>query len=267
MSEPGWILPEQAREALRSGTGQGVRVAILDSGVDRSHPALANACFRDSVSVMATDEGPVLVEDAAGDVFGHGTAVAHLVHELAPEAELGSFQVLHSGEYGCSGTASILETAVLAAIDRGYHIINCSFGTPARPPIFRHFKSWIDAAYLRDVHIVTACNNADYARPEWPAHFPSVIAVNMGRIEDDSVHFRPGHLVEFFARGEKVRVPWLQHEWKTVTGSSYAAPRVAGLLARLLSVHSALPVPLAKAVLRQISAPWTPEVAGDNVWL
>jgi hypothetical protein len=67
---------------------------------------------------MATDEGPVLVEDAAGDVFGHGTAVAHLVHELAPDAELGSFQVLHSGEYGCSGTASILETAVLAAIDK-----------------------------------------------------------------------------------------------------------------------------------------------------
>jgi subtilisin family serine protease len=242
-------------------------VAILDSGVDRTHPALSGVTFRDSVSVTATDDGPVIEDEAGGDVFGHGTAVAHVVHEIAPDAELGSFQVMHSGEHGCSGTASILEAAVMEAMSRGYQVINCSFGTPARPPIFRHFKSWIDAAYLRDVHIVTACNNADYARPEWPAHFPSVIAVNMGRIDDDAIHFRPGHLVEFFARGEKVRVPWLHHEWKTVTGSSYAAPRVAGLVARLLSVHPGLPVPLMKAVLRQIAEPWSPEVAGDNVLL
>lgn len=266
MSDSGWIVPGEAREALRIGTGRGVRVAILDSGVDWTHPALAAARIRESVSVLATELGPELRESTGGDVFGHGTAVAHLVHAMAPEAEIGSFQVLHSAEHGCSGTASTLELAVGAAIARGYHIVNCSFGTPARPPVFRHFKSWIDEAYLHDVHVVTACNNADYSRPEWPAHFPSVIAVNMGRIEDDSIHYRPGHLVEFFARGEKLRVPWLQHEWKTVTGSSYAAPRVAGLLARLLSVHPGLPVPLVKAVLRQIALPWSGEVAGDNVW-
>lgn len=266
MSESGWILPDQAREALRTGSGRGVRVAILDSGVDVTHPALLSARFLESVSVVSTENGPEIQSEGGGDVFGHGTAVAHLVHEVAPEAQLGSFQVLHAAEYGCSGTASTLEAAVCAAIKSGYHIINCSFGTPARPPIFRHFKNWIDAAYLKDVHVVTACNNADYARPEWPAHFPSVIAVNMGRIEDDSIHYRPGHLVEFFARGEKLRVPWLQHEWKTVTGSSYAAPRVAGLLARLLSVYPGLPVPLVKAILREIALPWSPQVAGDNVW-
>jgi subtilisin family serine protease len=264
--EPGWILPEDVRDALRAGTGRGVRVAILDSGVDATHPALASLTVRESWGVVVTEDGTKLVPDRAGDAFGHGTAVAHVIHEVAPEAEIGSFKVLDVGEGGGSGTAAALEAAVTEAIARGYHLVNCSFGTPARPVVFRHFKQWIDAAYLRDVHVVTACNNADYARPEWPAHFPSVIAVNMGRIEGDAFHFRPGHLVEFFARGEKVRVPWLRHEWKTVTGSSYAAPRVAGLVARLLSVHPGLSAPLVKAALRHVARPWTPEIAGDNVW-
>ncbi len=266
MSGSGWILPEEAREALRSGTGSGVRVAILDSGIDTSHPALRCASFRESLAVVCGESGPEIRPDGEGDAFGHGTAVAHVIHEVAPEAEIGSFKVLFSGEEGCCGAAAALETAVGEAIARGYHIINCSFGTPARPVIFRHFKSWIDAAYLHDVHVVTACNNADYARPEWPAHFPSVIAVNMGRIEDNALHYRPGHLVEFFARGEKIMVPWLHHEWKNVTGSSYAAPRVAGMVARLLSVHPGLPVNLVNAVLRHVARPWTPEIAGVNVW-
>ncbi len=262
-----WVSPEEIRSALQEGDGAGVRVAILDSGIDRSHPQLDGLPFAEAKTVVEGERGPEVVDDEQGDVFGHGTAVAYLVHEIAPKAEIGSFKVLQLTENRCSGTAAVLETAVKAAIDGGYHIVNCSFGTPARPAVFRYFKSWIDQAYLHDVHIVTACNNANYTRPEWPAFFPSVIAVNMGRIDGSEFYYRPGQLVEFFARGEKVEVPWLDGSVRKVTGSSYAAPTMTGLLARLLSVHPGLSVPLAKAALRHIALPWTEAIAGDNVWL
>ena len=262
-----WITPAKARSALKEGDGTGVKIAILDSGIDVNHPALADANIKDLVVVSDGDLGVQIEEDDDGDVFGHGTAIAYLVHQIAPKAEIGSFKVLRSNEGQVGGKAGLLQAAVEEAIERNYHVINCSFGTPARPVIFKYFKHWIDAAYLKDVHIVTACNNANYARPEWPAHFPSVIAVNMARIADDSIHYRPGHLVEFFARGERIRVPWLENHWKTVTGSSYAAPVMSGLIARLLSLHPELSVPLVKAILREVAKPWDAKIAGDNVWV
>ncbi len=262
-----WITPAQAAKALAEGAGKGVKIAILDSGIDPAHPALKNASIVDRLVVTETGLGTEIEPDSGGDAFGHGTAIAYLIHQVAPKAEIGSFKVLQVTEGQTAGKAAFLQTAVEAAIERGYHVLNCSFGTPARPSIFRYFKTWIDKAYLANVHIVTACNNTNYSRAEWPAHFPSVIAVNMGRIEGDGFHYRPGQMVEFFARGERVQVPWLDGNWKTVTGSSYAAPLMSGLVARLLSRHAGLSVPLVKAVLRQVAKPWDESVASSNVWL
>ncbi|MFT5466370.1 MAG: subtilisin family serine protease [Verrucomicrobiales bacterium] len=266
MSASRWITPAQAAKSLVTGDGSGVKIAILDSGIEASHPALSEANIIEQLLVEDGEIGPEVVPDEQGDVFGHGTAIAHIIHEIAPAAQIGSFKVLQARDGQVAGKAALLGAAVDAAIDNGYQIINCSFGTPARSVIFKYFKNWIDEAYLNDVHVVTACNNANYARPEWPAYFPSVIAVNMGRIETDDFHYRPGRLVEFFARGEKVYVPWLDGGWKTVTGSSYAAPRLSGLVARLLSKHPGLSTPLVNAVLREIAEPWNSAIAGDNVW-
>lgn len=266
MAKNTWISPKLAKTALEEGDGKGVKVAILDSGIEATHPALKSAKIVDQLVVRDTELGPEIETDDSGDAFGHGTAVAHIIHQVAPEAELGSFKVMHMNDGQTSGKASLLRDAVSFAIDKGYQIINCSFGTPARSVIFKCFKDWIDEAYLNDVHVITACNNANYARPEWPSHFPSVIAVNMGRVDGEELHYRSGQLVEFFARGEKVRVPWLDGSWKTVTGSSYAAPLVSGLVARLLSKRSDLSAPLVKAILREVAEPWDPSIAGDNVW-
>jgi len=266
-SFPRWTTLTQARKALREGTGKGVRIAVLDSGLDDSHPALKPVSLIGKKAVVDGEMGPEVVEDTETDLFGHGTAVTYLLHQPSPEADIGSYKVFQNSEGRCSGRAALLEAAVQDAIRSGYHIINCSFGTPARPVIFRYFKSWIDAAYLADVHVVTACNNVDYTRAEWPAHFPSVIAVNMGRVRPGKFHYRPGQLVEFFAHGDKLRVPWLNHEWKKMTGSSYAARHLAGLTARLLSVHPGLSAPLLKAILRQVAEPWSADVALHNVFL
>jgi subtilisin len=256
-----WITPQEASEAILRGRGRGIKIAVLDSGIEASHPALGGLSLLDDVAII--EDGlqlkPVAGEDT--DLFGHGTAVAGIIRSAAPEAEIGSFRVL--GEALASRTAIILEGARLA-IEKGYHILNCSIGC-AVPDHVLKYKSWVDEAYLRGVHVVAACNNHDFSRPEWPGFFTSVLTVNMARTEENSdVFYRQGHLVEFAARGVNVEVPWLGGGMKKVTGSSFAAPRVAGMLACLLSEVPKITPLQAKALFHQLARPWNRELLAPN---
>jgi subtilisin len=143
------------------------------------------------------------------------------------------------------------------AIERGYHILNCSLGCGIPDHVLK-YKSWVDEAYLQGIHVVAACNNHDSSRPEWPGFFTSVLTVNMAEeAADGDIFYRPGHLVEFAARGMDVEVLWRDGDTKTMSGSSFAAPRVAGMLARLLSEHPGIPPLQAKALFHRMARPWS----------
>ena len=79
--------------AWEGSTGRGVTVAIIDSGLERDHPALAGRLV-ESVAVEIVDGEPRIVADDAGDLFGHGTACGGIIVGLAPEVELVSIRVL-----------------------------------------------------------------------------------------------------------------------------------------------------------------------------
>jgi subtilisin len=113
------------------------------------------------------------------------------------------------------------------------------------------YKDWTDRAYLEHRHVVAACNNEDFRRSEWPGDFTSVITVDMrADVPEDALYrHQPGALVEFAALGVGVRLPWKGGRWTVSTGSSFAAPRVSALLARLLSVYPSLNPWEAKALL------------------
>lgn len=248
-----WLTIAEARECLHRGTGEGIKVAVLDSGVELDHPALGDMQLADDLAVIEDTFELQIVPGAGRDVFGHGTAVCDILHRLAPAAQIGSFRVL--GSHLRSRSAIIREGA-RQALDRGYHILNCSFGCGREDQVLL-YKDWIDEAYLKQRHIVAACNNQDFTKREWPGHFPSVITVNF-TCDDraDTFHFRGGQMVEFAARGQNVEVAWLGGGRKKVSGSSFAAPHIAGLLARLLSQCPALPPLEAKALLQLLADPW-----------
>ena len=251
-----WLTLEQAREFLARGTGAGIKVAVLDSGIDVQHPQLRRLQLRDELAIVEEGLQLRVVENEPQDVFGHGTAIAAIIHEVAPEAQIGSFRVL--GEHLRSRTAIIRE-GVRQALDRGYHILNCSFGCGREDHVLQ-YKDWIDDAYLRGRHVVAACNNVNYHKREWPGHFPTVITVNFATPPHESViYFRSGTLVEFGARGQEIEVPWIGGGYKKVTGSSFAAPRVAGFLARLLSCGVTMGPLEAKALLQRLAEPWPEE--------
>ena len=249
-TSPIWPSIAEARAGLQHGTGRGVKIAVLDSGIERSHPALARLNLADDLAVM--DDGLQLrvVPGEGKDAYGHGTAVAEIIHQLAPEATLGSFRVL--GSHLRSRTVIIREAARLA-LERGYHILNCSFGC-GRDDHVLFYKDWIDEAYLQGRHIVAACNNQDFTKREWPGHFPTVITVNFAPFDrPEQFKCRRGNLVEFAARGQDIEVAWLGGAHKQVTGSSFAAPHVAGLLARLISQMPTLSPLQAKALLQELA--------------
>lgn len=255
-----WISPGEAAAALSTGRGKGVRIAIIDSGVEVGHPGLGDLQLTDDVAIV--EDGQRLKEVPGGvDCFGHGTAIASILRRVAPEAEIGSFRVF--GESLSARTATIAEGARLA-MDRGYHILNCSFGCAISDHVLHH-KRWVDEAYLSGIHVVAACNNYDFSRPEWPGFFSSVITVNMARTTDDAhLFYKPGTLVEFAARGIDVEVAWCDGLMKKVTGSSFAAPHVAGMLACLLSAEPGLRPLHAKTLFHQIAQPWTRDLRAPN---
>jgi hypothetical protein len=227
-----WPDLETAREALRSGKGEGVKVAIIDSGIDLAHPALAGLQLEDDITVSCDGINLQIDEGDGTDVYGHGTAVASLVLREAPGVKLGSFRALDSSNHARS---FVIAECVNQAISRGYQIINCSFGCRGLPRYVMDYKEWVDRAYLEGVQVVAACSNIDVGIREWPAYFPSVFSVRGIDCHPDAFYFTAGRMVSFRACGERVEVPWLYGGTKVETGSSYAAPLIAGKIARLLS--------------------------------
>ena len=126
---------------------------------------------------------------------------------------------------------------------------------PARAQDAALYKSWIDALYLRGMHIVAAGSNSGFQSAEWPAHFPTVIAVGSDPDNRPELCRASGGLTEFSSRGEEPEALWPGGGTRNLIGSSFAAPRAAAYLARLLGGHPGLHPLLAKAALRHIALP------------
>ncbi len=248
-----WPDLELARRALAEGDGCGIKVAIIDSGVDTTHPALSGLTLADDVTVSCDGINLRIEEGIGRDVYGHGTAIASLLRETAASVSIGSFRALDSTNHSRS---FVIAECVNQAIARGYRVVNCSFGCRGLPRYVMDYKEWVDQAYLQGTQIVAACSNVDVAIREWPAYFPSVISVRGIDCPAGVFYHEPGRMVSFLARGERVEVPWLNGAMKIETGSSYAAPILSGMIARLLSSLPDLPTAAVKPLLAQLARPW-----------
>jgi subtilisin family serine protease len=218
---------------LAAATGKGVRVAVIDSGAECAHPALRAAPPKCWTLGSLPGGRYRLVEDNGVDVFGHGTAVVSVLREHAQGAIIESIRVL-GGDLRSSSDRVI--AAMQWALDSKFDIINCSFGTPNVEHLER-YKRIVDQAFCDNVLIVSACNNFDARRIELPGWFPTVIAADHGAMDALRIERRTGEMVEFVARGRQLRVPWNHGGWREVTGSSFAAPHVAALVARMREVR------------------------------
>lgn len=225
-------------------TGAGVRVAIVDSGVDNDHPAIAGA-VKGWIEPYEAEGKLQFRTDPHGDSSGHGTACAGIVLSLAPQVEVYSIKVLGGT---LSGTGALFAAGLHWAIENGMQVVNLSLGTTKRDfyPILHELA---DTAYFRRVVLVAAANNMPV--PSFPSLYASVISV-ASQEDPDPLHFcyNPAPPVEFSAPGIDVEVAWSGGSYVRSTGNSFAAPHIAGLVARLVGHQPQLTPFQVKTILR-----------------
>ncbi|MEV6966314.1 S8 family serine peptidase [Hamadaea sp. NPDC051192] len=193
-----WLNLEQAWPLAAEGAG--VRVAVLDTGVDRRHPQLASAVLpgRDFV-----DGG-----DGRVDCTGHGTGVAGLIAArrdasvgfagVAPQAHILPVRVMERVEDDVS--PSIVGAGVDWAVANGARVIVVALTLPGDAPAVR---AAIERAVARDVVVVAAVGEGDDGY--FPAAYDGVIGVNaIGTTGVAGTQARTGAMVDLAAPGEKM---------------------------------------------------------------
>jgi subtilisin len=247
---PAWSLPAGTAESLAlptewpgrvtrewawgGSTGKGVRVCILDSGIEADHPLVGELSGAVAVEVGEGDEISV-VDDVEGDLCGHGTACAGIVRSLAPDCELFSVRVLGAG---FTGSGSALLGGLRWAVEHGFQVINMSLST-TKSQFAGMLHEVADRAYFRRTVLVASAHNMPVESYPW--RFSSVISVGSHEEpEPQTFYYNPNPPVEFFARGVDVEVAWLGRSQARSTGNSFATPHMSGICALILGKHPEL---------------------------
>ena len=233
--------------AIGDSTGRGVRVCVLDSGIEFGHPMVGE--IAGAVAISVDDDGnPIATPDEEGDLCGHGTGCAGVIRALAPDVELYSVRVLGAG---FTGTGQVLLAGLRWAVDQGYDVINMSLSTTKRQWA-EMLRDIADTAYFKRTVLVASAHNMPVESYPW--RFSSVISVGSHEEDDPLVFYaNPNPPVEFFARGVDVPVAWLGGGSIRATGNSFATPALSGIAALVLGKHPGLTPFQVKTVLYLIS--------------
>jgi subtilisin family serine protease len=219
-------------------TGEGVAVAVIDSGVER---AVLEEHFRNANQPIHPIEGAVFRPNGPPLPYTghqsspHGTTVAHIILTLAPRVKLYSADV-----FGPAGSCEV-ET-VIAALHHAISVwkvkvINLSLGVPEHKlqqlPRRQQLQRAIEEAYFQDVLVFAAAHNEHPITRSYPAAFaPPLISVDKG-LFDDPLRFayQLREQVEFQAHGRGYLGPFAREP-----ATSWATPHLAGIAARILSL-------------------------------
>ena len=230
--------------AWGGSTGAGVKVAVIDSGIDNDHPAVAGH-VKGFISFWEDEDGHIhSSQEPHSDAFGHGTACADIIRRLAPDCELYSVKVLGAR---LTGKGPALAAGLRWATEQGMQVINLSLGSTNKE-YSAVFYELTDAAYFKDIVLVTAANNMPVS--SFPSLYASVISVASHAGQDPyEFYYNPTPPVEFGAPGVNVTVAWLGGQQRTLTGNSFAAPHISGLVAKILGKYPGLTPFLVKTIL------------------
>ncbi len=222
-----------AQEAWKHTQGEGVTVALLDTGVDASHPDLKSAVLPGRNFVSGSGDGKT-------DTEGHGTAMASIiagqgtgpqhVQGLAYGAKILPLTVMR----GRRPIASAVEEAVKSATAQQIKVLNLSFGSSLDPELAKDNpeRTAIEEALRNDMVVVAGAGNTGASQPFYPAAYPGVIAVSAvdrdGRPWQKSGH---GSWVTVAAPGVDIKVAKPGGGYDTVNGTSAAAAYVSATVA------------------------------------
>ncbi len=225
---PARVTPEWA---WGGADGAGVRVAVLDSGIDASHPDVGE--IEMAVAVTVDEHGRDRVtEDDRGDLAGHGTACASILRRLAPACRISSVRVLTER---ASGSGDVLIAGLRWSVRQRFDVINMSLSASGRR-FTEALRELTDEAYFERSIIVASAHNS--AVESFPWRFASVISVGCHQDPEPTLYYyNPAPPVEFFGCGVRVPVAWRDGRSLVCSGNSFATAHLSGMCARILSKH------------------------------
>jgi subtilisin family serine protease len=223
-------------------TGRGIRVAVLDTGVDLAHPDLAGRAVTATSFVpgQSAQDGHGHGTHCVGTACGPRTVAGSRGYGVAPEAEVLVGKVL--SDEG-SGTDAEILAGIAWAVRNGCQVISMSLGADTPEPSPAYTAAGRRALDQGSLIVAAAGNNADRGSGEIgfvgaPANSPDVLAVGAldALLEVASFSARstalPGGQVDLAAPGVDVYSSWpVPTCYDTISGTSMATPHVAGLAA------------------------------------
>lgn len=217
-------------ESHNLATGAGVRVAVIDTGIDLNHPLFAGRLAYPMFDFVDNDGLPQ--DELGGNGTGHGTFVSGLITLSAPQATIMPLRAF--GTDG-SGTSFDIASAIHFAADNGARVLNLSFGMQDPDPLIQEALSYA----LPSTYMVAAAGNDNLNQVHYPGSDTSrTLSVTSTTSDDLKAAFANFHsIVQVAAPGVSVYSAYPGNQWAWWSGTSFSTPLVSGEAALLLSVR------------------------------
>ncbi|RIH75451.1 S8 family peptidase [Meiothermus hypogaeus] len=224
-------------QALSRNFGQGIKVAVLDTGIDLAHPQFVGrlAPNNQHYDFVGLDAIP---QEVAGAMYGHGTGVASLILQVAPRATILPIRVLNGDG---AGTVADVISGIQHAMSMGAQVINLSLGTTVNDTAL---QLTINSATNQGIYIVASAGNTGDSNLTYPAAWASNgvnnhrFLVSVGSVSSAlalSLFSCSGPSLEFVAPGMLIAGAYPDNRFAYYTGTSFATPQVTGAIALALA--------------------------------
>ncbi|MFT9598027.1 S8 family peptidase [Mesobacillus sp.] len=224
-TEQGWMVTRGNEE---------IEIAIVDTGVDLDHPDLRNRLVK----------GYNVIDDKAepDDDNGHGTHVAGIIASETDNNEgvagmTWFSKIMPVKAMGAKGYGTTFDIAkgIVWAVDHGADVINLSLGNYQPSKVLEEAVRY---AYKKNVVMVSAAGNDGSDQPTYPSAYPEVLSVAAVDYNGNRASFSNyGDYIDIAAPGVYIPSTYFNEQYAALSGTSMAAPHVAGLAALIKSAN------------------------------